>query len=209
MKTKTCDQCGTVFTYVKEPERGERRFCSRLCRNAWVREHAVYQERSCAACGKLVKIYPSNAGRYRSERTFCSVDCRRSVVVGPEHPQYKGRYPNKQGYIKIRGDRVPAAYRSMCVRGDSVLEHRLIMATHLGRPLEHWEVVHHKNGVKDDNRIDNLELLGNHEHAGVSAVEHRHIATLRRSNKDLEAENAALRAQIVTLEARIRELEGG
>lgn len=54
----------------------------------------------------------------------------------------------------------------MAMRNGYALEHRLVMSEMLGRPLEKFENVHHKNGVRDDNRRENLELWNTFQPSG-------------------------------------------
>jgi len=75
-----------------------------------------------------------------------------------------GRWHEKTGYIVVRLYQDNFYYPMTNVK-HCVFEHRYVMAKHLGRNLQKWELVHHKNGIKDDNRLENLELLTPGQHS--------------------------------------------
>lgn len=79
------------------------------------------------------------------------------------------RYEPK-GHVTKAGYRMAyAPDHPMAQRNGHVLEHRLVMALHLGRPLLPGEEVHHRNGNRLDNRIENLELWVKSQPAGQRA----------------------------------------
>lgn len=67
------------------------------------------------------------------------------------------------GYVMINAGRE----HPMADKDGYVSEHRLVMSEHLGRVLDSVELVHHKNKVKDDNRLENLLLTNSSEHRTI------------------------------------------
>ena len=77
-------------------------------------------------------------------------------------------YSHQAGYIIRNYRSYPRKFWNilapMAKKNTQIKEHRANMAIFLGRPLTRNEVVHHKNGNRQDNRIENLELLNLHNH---------------------------------------------
>ena len=138
--------------------------CGKCHKTRMVNLHSIRQRISlgkpftglCLACSKSVFKPPINTMRGRDSPLFRD---GKTITAG--------------GYISVTLSSLQTEHLSIALQmvGKSLpqrlLEHRLVMALSLGRPLYDFEVVHHKNGDRQDNRIENLELFtrGNH-HAG-------------------------------------------
>lgn len=109
------------------------------------------QMRAAAQLGELAK-----ARRVQRPKPL---ECTAAATKEPMRKKDKG------GHIVLYMPDHPMAAKS-----GYIFEHRLIMAEHLGRLLRPDEVVHHINGVKDDNRIENLQLMKKWEHSRLHGL---------------------------------------
>ena len=148
MKTvsRICPQCGKQFQIAASDHRvkqGKTIFCSRKCSAESMKTGAMI---SCSICGREF---------YSTRRKTCSVDCGRKL-----------KEQHREHHTYIEGGYV-VEYRRGYNKKGNMKQHRRIMEEFIGRPLAKDEVVHHKNGIKTDNRIENLEILNRSEHSSM------------------------------------------
>jgi hypothetical protein len=134
----------------------------------------TFKERACVGCQQL---FTPKVGSQKRCRPECGLE-KACVVCGTMfiphrhlraqecHYQVLARTGtrklNQFGYVLIK---IPVSRDGR----RWMLEHRHVMEQRLGRPLLKAETVHHKNGNKQDNRDENLELWASHHGKGVRA----------------------------------------
>jgi hypothetical protein len=156
---------------------------------------------ACPECGRQRWVQLTKL-RQRGPKLCkkCSNRAKADALRGSQALNWKGgRYScPRTGYVFIWLAPEDPLY-CMATTNSYAREHRVVMARHLGRPLEATEHVHHKNGKKDDNRLDNLDLLSPSQHI----LDHSkgYQEGFRKGYAD------GGHARIRALETRVRELE--
>lgn len=141
---KTCWQCGADkplagFHNSSRAPDGKTSLC-KDCIHARYVAKAIERDRRCIECGQLLFSKTATRCKTHAARERGKTSARRSR--------------HTSGYIYLRGHwGHPNADSS-----GKIVEHVLVMAEHLGRPIRPEETIHHRNGVRDDNRLENLEL---------------------------------------------------
>lgn len=131
-----CPICGKRFY----PHKGQK-YCSKRCASLRLRKP---RNEYCLNCGKYIEYKP-----YRKQTKYCSRECRSHCI---SRRNEKKRLPIGSKHISNCG------YVVIKTEKGWLQEHRFIMGQILDRPLEPDERVHHKNGIREDNRPENLEL---------------------------------------------------
>lgn len=159
----TCQECGKAFSlYPSQVKRGKGKYCSRKCHS-----DAGRVERICETCGigftARASVVKKGWDRYCSAK--CYGIAQRSQTGEASRTWRGGRIITIGGYVAVK-----APWRTSAKRDGYILEHRMVLEDAIGRPLRSDEVVHHINGDKRDNRLSNLTILTNSEHAALHAA---------------------------------------
>ena len=146
---------------------------------------------TCAVCGKQVwkpkawlkrvsvptcsrqcngvlrgEAWKKHASKGRENWTEESKQSYLEKMTGEKNPAWKGGvtyFKTHGNYVGVKYVRCPEEYRGMARKDGYVMEHRLIVAQHIGRLLPRTEVVHHKNHDPSNNSPENLMLFASNQ----------------------------------------------
>lgn len=140
MPTRICPTCKKEFRIYFGTQETSRKYCSRKCK----RQNILQRE---TAIKNFSEFRIKNGGNWSTGKKCPEISARQ---MGTKNPCWKGGSQYKKGYAYIyTGNQ---KYRPI---------HRFIMEDILGRPLKKREVVHHVNGDRTDNRVENLQYFRN------------------------------------------------
>lgn len=147
-----CRDCGKEF----EARRSDARRCpecNRIHRKAYLHEYDHGKRRGqCIDCGKDI-------GNRATRCLVCGNKARRGQYTGEASSNWKRGITRANGYVYRRVKRgsggAGQAYKA---------EHHIVCEQTYGEPLPKGWVVHHLNGIRDDNRPENLERMPRHYH---------------------------------------------
>lgn len=152
---------------------------------------------ACVICGKERWVALRKGQPGKKLCWLCAMANRR----GAKHHNWKGGCRHSsEGYIEIKLNPEDFFYPMAGCEGYT-MEHRMVMARHLGRLLHPWEVVHHKDGNRSNNQIENLELT----------TRGSHILAHNKGYRDgfLNGYTSGKDARIKALQAEIHRLKDG
>ncbi len=192
------------------PILGEIRYGKQIGKNSKSCQKYIWT--TCCLCGKERWVAIQGKRGYVAKRcASCnSSEAHPPRFYGPEHHHWKGgRSIGSGGYVLIRLPPDDFFYPMVAPKRGYALEHRLVIARSLGRCLAPFEMVHHKNGIKDDNRLENLELSTKNAHIkdhslgyrdgyakGLADGRLRQIEELRQEIKLLQFQNKEMMSRL-------------
>lgn len=146
MKQKPCRHCKTTFS----PKERHSLYCDECLKRL-----------DCTMCGSRLNVHFNRVAARRRKCVACHLlTASETAPKGERAGNWNGgRHKTVNGYIVVRQPDHPNSMKS-----GYVLEHVLLISEAIGRPLEKGEVSHHVNGIKDDNRLENLRLMSKTAH---------------------------------------------